>query len=70
MSWYLANNVFNQTSTRKISVSSGYTQLYICKQNMYVTKEAELLVMDTHGKILLANELYVLSHNKNKLSNW
>lgn len=67
LSWYLANT-FNQTFDPKISVSSGYTTIYL--QTGYVRNkgiELSLGYGHTWKKDLRWQTNFTLSHNKNKI---
>lgn len=67
LSWYLANT-FNQTFDPKISVSSGYTTIYL--QTGYVRNQGVELSLDyghTWKKDFRWQTNFTLSHNKNKI---
>ena len=67
LSWYLANT-FNQTFDPKISVSSGYTTIYL--QTGYVRKQGVELSLGyghTWKKDFRWQTNFTLSHNKNKI---
>ena len=67
LSWYLANT-FNQTFDPKISVSSGYTTIYL--QTGYVRNQGVELSLGyghTWKKDFRWQTNFTLSHNKNKI---
>lgn len=67
LSWYLANT-FNQTFDPKISVSSGYTTIYL--QTGYVRNQGVELSFGyghTWKKDFRWQSNFTLSHNKNKI---
>ena len=67
LSWYLANT-FNQTFDPKISVSSGYTTIYL--QTGYIRNqgiELSLGYNHTWKKDFRWQTNFTLSHNKNKI---
>lgn len=67
LSWYLANT-FNQTFDPKISVSSGYTTIYL--QTGYVRNQGVELSLGyghTWKKDFRWQSNFTLSHNKNKI---
>lgn len=67
LSWYLANT-FNQTFDPKISVSSGYTTIYL--QTGYVRNQGVELSFGyghTWKKDFRWQSNFILSHNKNKI---
>ena len=67
VSWYLANT-FNQTFDPKISVSSGYTTIYL--QTGYVRNQGVELSLGyghTWKKDFRWQTNFTLSHNKNKI---
>ena len=67
LSWYLANT-FNQTFDQKISVSSGYTTIYL--QTGYVRNQGVELSFGyghTWKKDFRWQSNFTLSHNKNKI---
>lgn len=67
LSWYLANT-FNQTFDPKISVSSGYTTIYL--QTGYVRNQGVELSLGyghTWEKDFRWQTNFTLSHNKNKI---
>lgn len=67
LSWYLANT-FNQTFDPKISVSSGYTTIYL--QTGYVRNQGVELALGyghTWKKDFRWQTNFTLSHNKNKI---
>ena len=67
LSWYLANT-FNQTFDPKISVSSGYTTIYL--QTGYVRNQGVELSFGyghTWKKDFRWHSNFTLSHNKNKI---
>lgn len=67
LSWYLANT-FNQTFDPKISVSSGYTTIYL--QTGYVRNQGIELSLGyghTWKKDFRWQTNFTLSHNKNKI---
>lgn len=67
LSWYLANT-FNQTFDPKISVSSGYTTIYL--QTGYVRNQGVKLSLGyghTWKKDFRWQTNFTLSHNKNKI---
>lgn len=67
LSWYLANT-FNQTFDPKISVSSGYTTIYL--QTGYVRNQGIELSLGyghTWKKDFRWRTNFTLSHNKNKI---
>lgn len=67
LSWYLANT-FNQTFDPKISVSSGYTTIYL--QTGYVRNQGVELSFGyghTWKKDFRWQSNFALSHNKNKI---
>lgn len=67
LSWYFANT-FNQTFDPKISVSSGYTTMYL--QTGYVRNQGVELSLGydhTWGRKIRWQTNFTLSHNKNKI---